>query len=523
MVTETMTNAQLTELKSKLSALPRQRTQALPALHQVDHVYGYLDHAALEEVARWLHIPRAELFAVATSYTEFRWSPLADDAVRVCRGMTCQIAAGESEIDGEAHECMFLCAAAQRAPIVVNGSKRLEASIDRAVFDAARATVPGGLTRVTARRTTDPPDWRGWEAASRLSPSEALALVEAAGLLGRGGAYFPVHLKWGGAVDAASRNGQPYLVANGEEGEPGTFKDRWLMESDPQRILEGIRIACYALGASQAFWYINGMADRSADAARAAIGAARSAGLLDGLTVEIRRGAGGYVCGEESVILESLEGRRAVPRLKPPYPTERGLWGRPTAINSVETLANVPDIFEFGADWFREVGAEGMSGTKLIQLSGAFRNRGVIELPLGTPVSEIVELGEPTETLSGVTMGGPSGGFLAPENFDTPIAPGQMDGHGALLGAGGIIAIPQSFGIERALAVWAEYNANESCGKCTPCREGSGRMATALAEGNWADVEALMPLISAGSLCGLGQMAPNPITSARHQFGGSVA
>ena len=355
-----------------------------------------------------------------------------------------------------------------------------------------------------------------------MSASAALGLVQEAGLLGRGGAYFPVHLKWGGAVDAAARHGQPILVANGEEGEPGTFKDRWLMESDPQRILEGIRIACYVLGASEAYWYINGMADRSAAAAASAIRAARSAGLLDGVSVEIRRGAGGYVCGEESVILESIEGRRAVPRLKPPYPTERGLWGRPTAINSVETLSNVPDIFEFGADWFQEVGAERMPGTKLIQLSGAFRNRGVVELPLGTPVSEIVELGAPSEALAGVTMGGPSGGFLAPENFDTPIAPGQMDGHGALLGAGGIIAIPQSFGIERALAVWAEYNANESCGKCTPCREGSGRMATALAAGNWADVEALMPLIAAGSLCGLGQMAPNPVTSARHQFGGSL-
>ena len=522
MVTETATESHVGELQAVLASLPRERTQALPALHLVDDVYGYLDHAALEAVARWLHIPRAELFAVATSYTEFRWSALADDGVRVCRGMSCQIAAGDAEIDGEAHECMFLCAAAERGPIVVDGSERLEGSVGDDVFAAARATVPGGLTRVTARRSSDPPDWRGWAAASRLSASDALGLVQTAGLLGRGGAYFPVHLKWGGAVDAASRHGQPFLVANGEEGEPGTFKDRWLMESDPQRILEGIRIACYVLGASLAFWYINGMADRSAAAAESAIVAASSAGLLDGLTVEIRRGAGGYVCGEESVILESIEGRRAVPRLKPPYPTERGLWGRPTAINSVETLANVPDIFEFGADWFQEVGAERMPGTKLIQLSGAFRNRGVIELPLGTPVSEIVALGEPSETLAGVTMGGPSGGFLAPDNFDTPIAPGQMDGHGALLGAGGIIAIPESFGIERALAIWAEYNANESCGKCTPCREGSGRMAAALAEGNWADVEALMPLISAGSLCGLGQMAPNPVTSARHQFGGSV-
>lgn len=521
-VTETATEAHLSELQQALTALPRQRTQVLPALHMVDEVYGHLEHAALEEVARWVHMPRAELFAVATSYTEFRWSPLTEDSRRVCRGLPCQIAAGDSANVREDHECMFLCAAAERGPMVVHGSRRLEASIDDAIFAAARATVPGGLTRVSARRTTAPPEWRGWAEAAGLSPSACLGLVEAAGLLGRGGAYFPVHLKWGGAVDASARNGQPILVANGEEGEPGTFKDRWLMESDPQRILEGIRIACYTLGASQAFWYINGMADRSAAAAESAIGEARSSGLLDGIDVEIRRGAGGYVCGEESVILESIEGRRAVPRLKPPYPTERGLWGRPTAINSVETLSNLPDIFEFGADWFREVGAEGMPGTKLIQLSGAFRNRGVIELPLGTPVSEIVALGEPSERLAGVTMGGPSGGFLAPENFDTPIAPGQMDGHGALLGAGGIIAIPQSFGIERALAVWAEYNANESCGKCTPCREGSGRMAAALADGNWADVEALIPLIAAGSLCGLGQMAPNPITSARHQFGGSV-
>ena len=525
--TETATEARLTELQTALTALPRQRTQALPALHLVDEAFGYLDHAALEAVASWLHIPRAELFAVATSYTEFRWSPLTSDSVRVCRGLPCQIAAGSndaasSEAEGEAHECMFLCAAAEQGPITVSGADRLEASIPQATVRSARATVPGGLQRVTATRTSDPVQWRGWEAAAQLSPAQALAVVGEASLLGRGGAYFPVQIKWSGAIDAAERNGQPLLVANGEEGEPGTFKDRWLMESDPQRILEGIRIACYVLGASQAYWYINGMADRSAAAAADAIASAQSAGLMDGLAVKIRRGAGGYVCGEESVILESIEGHRAVPRLKPPFPTERGLWGRPTAINSVETLSNIPDIFEFGPEWFREVGTERTPGTKLIQLSGAFRNRGVVELPLGTPVSEIVNLGDPSEALAGVTMGGPSGGFLAPENFDTPIAPGAMDGHGALLGAGGIIAIPKSFGIERALAVWANYNANESCGKCTPCREGSTRMATALAEGNWADIEELIPLIAAGSLCGLGQMAPNPITSARHQFGGSV-
>lgn len=518
-------------LDAALAALPRERTQTLPALHILHELEGYLSAEAMERAAHRLHVPRSELYTVATSYTEFRFAPAAADAVRVCRGLTCRIAGGEQTAaqlraagrEVEEHECMFLCAAAQDAPLTAEGTGSLEDAISGATHAAARRKLEGGVARVTAPRTADPPRWRGWEAASQLSPAEALERLEQSGLQGRGGAYFPVHAKWNGAIGAAARNGEPLLVANGEEGEPGTFKDRWLMESDSQRILEGLRIACHVLGASQTYWYINGLADRSATAAAEAIASAQSAGLLDGVSVEIRRGAGGYVCGEESVILESIEGRRAVPRLKPPYPTERGLWGRPTAINSVETLANLPDIFEFGSAWFREMGTERAPGTKLVQLSGAFRNRGVIELPLGTPVSEIIKLAEPSETLAGVTMGGPSGGFLAPQHFDTPIAPGSMDGHGAVLGAGGIIGIPQSFGVERALAVWTEYNANESCGKCTPCREGSGRMAAALASGNWADVEELIPLIAAGSLCGLGQMAPNPITSARHQFGGSLA
>ncbi len=516
----------LAELQQALSTLPRQRTQALPALHLVDHQYGYLNHEALESVAHWLHVPRAELFAVATSYTEFRWSPLAEDARRVCNGLSCQIAGGDAAVSGEPHECMFFCAAAADGAVTVSGSGRLEASIGIDIWNAARAEVPGGMHRLTSVRTTataSRSSWRGWAAASALMPAEIVDVVEAAGLRGRGGAYFPVHLKWRGAIDAADRNGQPLLVINAEEGEPGIFKDRVLMERDPQRLLEGIRIACRAIGADHAFLYINGMADRSAAAMASAIQAATNAGLLDGLTVEIRRGAGGYVCGEESVILESIEGRRAVPRLKPPFPTERGLWGRPTVINNVETLANLPDIFEHGVDWFREVGLPDAPGAKLLSLSGGFRHRGWIEVPLGTPVSDILQLAEPLEALAGVAIGGPSGGFLSANHFDTPIAPGSLDGHGAVLGAGGIIGIPQSFGIVRALNVWARYNANESCGKCTPCREGSGRMADALAEGQWADVEALIPLIASGSLCGLGQMAPNPISSARHQFGGSVA
>ena len=522
--TTTTSDPRLTALEAALSQLPRERSQALPALHQIDHVYGYLDHVALELAAKWLHIPRADFFAVATSYTEFRWSPLTDDSRRVCRGLSCRIAGRDdvAQSDDEAHECMFVCAAAESEAISATGAERLETALSGDVWSLARAEIPGGLTRLTAVRSDASPLWRGWRVASQMSPSEVLDRVQAAGLRGCGGAYFPVHIKWRGAIEFSAQNGQPFLIANAEEGEPGIFKDRVLMERDPHRLLEGMRIASYALGAEHAFLFINGMADRSANSVSTALEQAQAAGLLDGLTIEIRRGAGGYVCGDESVIMESIEGRRAVPRLRPPLPTERGLWGRPTVINNAETLSNLPDILEYGADWFREVGMEDAPGTKLLSLSGAFERRGWIELPLGTPVSEIIELAGPTESLAGVAIGGPSGGFLAPGHFDTPIAPGSLDGHGAVLGAGGIIGIPQSFGVPRALDVWARYNANESCGKCTPCREGSGRMADAFAEGNWADVEALIPLLVDGSLCGLGRMAPNPITSARHQFGGSI-
>ena len=527
-----------TELDAALAALPRERTQTLPALHLLHHIEGYLSAAGMERVAAWVHAPKSELYAVATSYSEFRFAPPNDGAVRVCGGLTCRIAgservAGELRAEGrevEAHECMFLCAA---APLTAVGSASIETSVGNELFSAARRTVPGGLTRVMAQRDGT---WCGWAAAAEMPPSEVIEAVAASGLRGRGGAYFPVHIKWRGAVENAALSGEPLLLVNAEEGEPGIFKDRAIMEHDARRLIEGVRIACYAIGARKAYCYINGMADRSAEAVEAAIATARASGRLTssgaddlGLEIEIRRGAGGYVCGEESVIMESIEGRRAVPRLKPPLPTEHGLWGRPTVINNVETLANLPDILERGADWFRETGMEDAPGTKVLSISGAFKRLGLLELPLGTPVAEIVDLAGPSVELVGIAIGGPSGGFLAPEAFNTPITPGSLDGAGAVLGAGGIIGIPREFGIEAALAVQAQYNAAESCGKCTPCREGTGRLVEALERLNHGDasagrdIETLLPLLATASLCGHGQMAPNPVTSARRQFGASVA
>ena len=528
------------ELDAVLAGLPRRRTQGLPALHAAHGLIGWLPAWAVERAARWVHVPKSEMWAIATSYTEFRFAEPAEGTVRVCRGLSCRIAGGRersAELLGrgvpvEEHECMFACAA---APVEAAGHGPVEAALGGAAFAMARNAIPGGLQRVTAMPSADAASWPAWAAiradADRWTPAAVIELVKEAGLRGRGGAYFPAAIKWRGAVDAAGANGEPILVVNAEEGEPGVFKDRFLMERDPNRLLEGIRIAAYAIGASTAYCYINGQADRSAAAVAAALEEARTAGLLEEppLEIEIRRGAGGYVCGEETVILESIEGRRAVPRLRPPLPVHAGLWGRPTVINNVETLANLPDIAARGAGWFREAGTDDAPGTKVLSLSGAFELQGVLEVPLGTTAAEVIGIAGPSEPLAGVAIGGPSGGFLAPSAFDAPLLPGALDGHGAVLGAGGIVAIPEQFGIGEALDVQAAYNAAESCGKCTPCREGSERMRDALRRlrsgdaGARADLDVLIPVLAQASLCGLGQMAPNPLTSARHQFGDSVA
>jgi len=316
------------------------------------------------------------------------------------------------------------------------------------------------------------------------------------------------------------------------EWHAGVFKDRGLMEADPHLLVEGIGIAARAIGAHTAYLYINGQADLSSARMQAALDQAEELGVVGseaGLRVEIRRGAGGYVCGEETVILESIEGRRAVPRLRPPFPTERGLWGRPTVINNVETLCNLPDLFRFGVDWFRDVGSADAPGTKLISLSGCVPRPGLIEVPMGASVAEILRVGglaDPAAALTGVVAGGPSGGLLPPDRFDVAIGPGLIDEAGAVLGSGGIVAFDDRFPVAEVVQVEADYNARESCGKCTPCREGGERLADALRRlrdpaGQTvarADIEELIPLLRDASLCGLGQMAPAPVTSALAHF-----
>jgi len=365
--------------------------------------------------------------------------------------------------------------------------------------------------------------------------------VKTSGLRGRGGAYFPAALKWEGARKAA---GEPrYLVVNSEEGEPGLFKDRHIMEGLPHRVIEGALIAAYAAGIETVFIYINAEADLSSTRVEKALSDAMALGLIGNdvlgsgwaVNVEIRRGAGGYVCGEETTLLNTMEGYRREPRLRPPFPTESGYLGRPTVINNAETLTNLPFIMTAGPEAFAAIGVEGATGTKVMSLSGATIRSGLVEVPFSTPLREVVmDIGGgllPGQTLTALGVGGPSSGLLPPSALDTRLMPGMLHESGVMLGAGGVVALDASVSVVEAMRALAAYNADESCGKCTPCREGTPRMVEAIdrlasGHGSQADMDELTYLaevVGAASLCGLGQAAGGPITSFLHFFPGVLS
>ncbi len=349
--------------------------------------------------------------------------------------------------------------------------------------------------------------------------------VKAARLQGRGGAYFPAAVKWEGARRAA---GEPkYLIVNGEEGEPGIFKDRHLLEGDPHRLLEGALLAAYAAGASRIYLYIHGEAELAARRMERALDAARRWGLVSrhvlgsdfSVEVEIRRGAGGFVLGEETALMESLEGRRAMPRAKPPFPVEAGLWGRPTVINNVETLFAVPLIVARGAAWWTGLG--GGHGMKCFGLSGHLRRPGFVELPLGATLRNLLEGlgGGPAEghKLQAVLVGGPSGSLVPPRLLDEPLVPGGPVNPGT----GGITALDERASLRDVVRTLLDFNTRESCGKCTPCREGTARLRDLLDGGQPAAgnaVTELAEVVRLASLCGLGQAAPLSILSGFRDF-----
>ncbi len=367
-------------------------------------------------------------------------------------------------------------------------------------------------------------------------PSALIATVKAAGLQGRGGAFFPTAVKWDACRTA---RGEPkYVVMNGEEGEPGIFKDRHLMEGDPHQVVEGVLLAAHAAGASRAILYVHGEANLSATRLARAVADAEAAGICGetllgrpvACRVSLRRGAGGFVLGEETALLESIEGRRAQPRTRPPFPVESGLHGKPTVINNVETLSAIPAIVRGGGEWFAGLGTPKAPGTKVFGLSGPIRHPGVVEVKNGVTLRDLLERigGGLVEkrAMQGAVVGGPSGVVVPASLFDVPMEPRER----VSPGTGGIVALPPGASIVDVVKTLLAFNAAESCGKCTPCREGTPRLlamidelrGTAAGTPARADVEervkALAEAIQLASLCGLGQAAPLALLRALETF-----
>lgn len=369
-----------------------------------------------------------------------------------------------------------------------------------------------------------------------MKPEQVIDEVKQSGLMGRGGAYFPAGLKWEGCRRAADF--PKYLIVNAEEGEPGVFKDRHIMEGDPHRLIEGAVIAAYAIGAEKGFIYINGEARPSLQRMEIALREARERNLVGEnilgtsicFDVDIRIGAGGYVLGEASAMHSSIEGERPLPRAKLVRSVESGVFDKPTVTNNVETIASIPAIVANGGNWYAGIGTDASKGTKLVCLSGNVVRPGLVEVPMGTTLRHLVESiggGAPDgHNLKAILTGGPSGGLLPSSLLDLPFEEGAMERHGSILGSGGMVVIDDSNCVVDIVRLLTAFNHQESCAKCTPCREGTPRMleimdkiagATA-AQQDIDDLLYLCEMLGPTSLCGLGQTAPNPITSAWRHF-----
>ena len=371
---------------------------------------------------------------------------------------------------------------------------------------------------------------------SEMTPVQVIAEVSKSGLRGRGGAGYPTGLKWS---TVAKATGSPKaIVCNGDEGDPGAFMDRSVMESDPHRILEGMAIAAYAVGASEGFIYVRAEYPMAVARLKTAMRSAERHGLLGNnicgtqfsFRISFRLGAGAYVCGEETALIASIEGKRGTPRPRPPYPAESGVWGRPTLINNVETFANIPSIIRHGGEWFAGIGTERSKGTKVFALAGNVRNAGLIEVPMGITLRDIVfDIGggiPDGHRFKAVQTGGPSGGCI-PEGFlDTPVDYETLTHLGSIMGSGGMVVMDETSSMIDVARYFMEFCMTESCGKCVPCRAGTVQMYNLL--GRFADrsaspgdlklLEELCDVVKHTSLCGLGQSAPNPLMSTLRYF-----
>ncbi|MET9104892.1 NADH-ubiquinone oxidoreductase-F iron-sulfur binding region domain-containing protein [Streptomyces antibioticus] len=553
------------------------RDLLLPGLHAINDRIGWISEGALGHLCRRLTVPPAEAYGVATFYAMFSVRPRPATVLHVCTDLACTAAgAGDlcagvesrlgpgSGVAVERSPCLGLCerapaALAIRAGDPVRTAVAAPADAETAVLagtapDAAPEEPPAatavpqagqdGLVLLGRVGVVDPSsldDYRahgGYTALRRafaLGPAGVIREVTDSGLLGRGGAAFPTGRKW---QATASQPDRPHhLVCNADESEPGTFKDRVLMEGDPYALVEAMTIAGYATGAHRGYLYLRGEYPRALHRMRHAVEQARARGLLGddvlgqgfAFDIEIRRGAGAYICGEETALFNSIEGYRGEPRSKPPFPVEKGLFGRPTVENNVETLVNVLPVLTMGAPAYAAIGTGRSTGPKLFCVSGSVARPGVYELPFGATLGEVLELAGVRPGLRAVLLGGAAGGFVRPDELDLPLTFEGTREAGTTLGSGVVMAFDGTVPLPRLLLRIAEFFRDESCGQCVPCRVGTVRQEEALRRladrtgAAAADDVALLREVGRAmrdaSICGLGQTAWNAVESAIDRLG----
>ena len=549
----------------------------LPALIEAQAVAGHLSPEVLSEVARRLHVPLSDAYGVATFYSMLYTQPVGRRIIRVCDSAPCLLAGaheiaaaianhlgiqpGETTPDGETTLELVPClGACDCAPVMLVGdhlqTHLTPAGIEQALAGQPRTVPPPhigvaeGIEPILLRHHADPlyhhldryVESGGYRALQKalqeMSPAEIIAEVKASGLQGRGGAAFPTGPKWEFCAQAGGD--QKYVVCNADESEPGTFKDRWLLNHNPFATLEGMALAAYAVGASEGYIYIRGEYPDAITRFREAIAQARAGGYLGpnilgtdwSFDVELRQGAGAYICGEETALFESIEGKRGMPRVKPPFPTNYGLFGKPTVINNVETLCNIPSIIWHGSQWFRQYGTAQSPGTRLFCLSGHVNRPGIYEVPLGYPLRDLIyELGggiPAGRALGAVVCGGAAGTFLRPQDIDVALDFQSIAQVGSTLGSGAIMVFDDTVNLWEIALNFSQFFKHESCGKCYPCQIGTQRQMEILTRivhgaGVQAGDEMLLRDLEAvmrdASICGLGQTAASATITLLDQWG----
>ncbi|BAS26456.1 NAD(P)H-dependent oxidoreductase subunit E [Limnochorda pilosa] len=559
------------------------RDLLLPALRALQASRGWISYSALAAVCRELTMPLAEAYGVASFYELLATEPRPRRMIHLCDDVACTLKGagmlagrlqallghpeqGEGPLGWSLSPCLGQC---ERGPAALVGDRVWVGLTPEGLEDAVGAWMAGEEARAHAggvgthlgslgegtplllRRCgrVDPGSleayvehggYRGLRRALQLGPEATLAEVEASGLVGRGGAAFPTARKW---ASAAREPAPRYVVCNADESEPGSFKDRVLMEQDPFAVLEGLTLAALAVGAERGFIYVRGEYPESHRSLLRAAEQARAAGFLGerilesgfSFDVELRQGAGAYVCGEETALFNSIEGLRGEPRARPPYPAQVGLFGRPTVINNVETLAAVPAILERGGGWYASLGSGRSRGTKLLSVSGHVVRAGVYEVAFGTPLRTILEDlagGVPGGgAVQAVLCGGAAGTFLGPDQLDTPLSLEALQAVGGTVGSGSLVVLDETVDLWAVVERIARFFRDESCGQCVPCRVGTQRQLEVVSAvrraGGPVDDQALAMLndlaqvMRDASICGLGQLAPNAVQSSLRLLGRS--